>query len=261
MTLFLTSLPIWLTFLIVVVLPTAIAIATILLIRQKVGIELLAENNEVAGFKFAVVGVIYAVMLGFAVIVVWERFHDAEAAAAQETSDVIAISRLTKGLGADLGKPVEQGLIAYVHAVIDLDWPAMAQGRASTEAGETLSALYTTVLAIPVADGRQAAILGELLHQLDSLTQSRRSRLLLAAGTVPGMLWGVLLTGAGATLSYTFFFGAPSIRAQLLMSTILVIIVCMALFVVVEIEHPFTGAVTVEPAGLDSALMELSNSP
>jgi hypothetical protein len=257
MTLFLTSLPVWLAFLIIVVLPTALAIASLLLIRQKVGIELLAANNEVAGFKFAVVGVIYAVMLGFAVIVVWEKFHDAEAAAAEETADVVSISRLAKGLGAEMGKPVEQGLIAYVRAVIDIDWPAMAQGRGSTEVGETLSALYATVLAVPVADGRQAAILGALLQQLDSLTQARRTRLLLAAGTVPDMLWGVLLTGAGATLGYTFFFGAPSIRAQLLMSTILVIIVCMALFVVVEIEHPFTGVVSVEPAGLQFALTEL----
>ncbi len=258
MTLFLTSLPIWLSFLIVVVLPTTIAIGGLLLIRHKIGIELLAANNEVAGFKFAVVGVIYAVMLGFAVIVVWEKFHDAEAAAAQETSGVIAISRLAKGLGSEAGPPVQQRLTDYVHAVIDIDWPAMSEGRGSTQVGETLSALYAAVLAIPVLDGRQGAILSELLQQLDSITQARRTRLLLAAGTVPDMLWGALLTGAGATLGYIFFFGTPSIRAQLLMSALLVIMVCMALFVVVEIEHPFTGTVSVEPAGLEIALTEFS---
>ena len=258
MTLLLTSLPIWLSFLIVVVLPTAIAIGGLLLIRRKIGIELLAANNEVAGFKFAVVGVIYAVMLGFAVIVVWEKFHDAEAAAAQETSGVVAISRLAKGLGSEAAQPVQQRLIEYVRAVIDIDWPAMAQGRGSSQVGEALSALYAAVLAIPAADGRQGIILAELLQQLDLLTQARRTRLLLAAGTVPDMLWGALLTGAGATLGYIFFFGTPSIRAQLLMSALLVTMVCMALFVVVEIEHPFTGPVSVEPAGLQIALTELS---
>ena len=258
MTLLLTSWPIWLSFLIIVVLPTVVAICGLLLIRRKIGIEFLAANNEVAGFKFAVVGVIYAVMLGFAVIVVWEKFHDAEAAAAQETSGVVAISRLAKGLGNETGKPVLQRLADYARDAIDIDWPAMAQGRGSTEVTETLSALYAAVLAVPVSDERQAAILGALLEQLDSITQARRTRLLLAAGTVPDMLWGVLLTGAGATLGYIFFFGAPSIRAQLMMSTILVVMVCMALFVVVEIEHPFTGPVSVEPVGLQIALTELS---
>lgn len=258
MTLFLTSLPIWLTFLIIVVLPTAIAIAGLLLIRRRIGIDLLASNNEVAGFKFAVVGVIYAVMLGFAVIVVWDRFHDAEDAAARETSGVIALSRLAKGLGSEADKPIQQRLAAYVRAAIDIDWPAMAQGRRGTEVGESLSALYAVVLATPAPDGRQGAILAEMLHQLDSVTEARRARLLLAGGTVPEVLWGVLLTGAAATLGYLFFFGATSIRAQVLMSAMLVVIVCMALFVVVEIEHPFSGAVSVEPAGLEIALAELS---
>jgi hypothetical protein len=258
MTLFLTSLPIWLSFLIVVVLPTVIAIGGLLLIRHTIGIELLASNNEVAGFKFAVVGVIYAVMLGFAVIVVWEKFHDAEAAAAQETSGVIAISRLAKGLGTEAAQPVQQRLNEYVRAVIDIDWPAMSQGRGSTQVGDTLSALYAAVLAIPAHDERLAAILADMLQQLDTITEARRTRLLLAAGTVPGMLWGALVTGAGATLGYIFFFGTPSIRAQLAMSALLVIMVCMALFVVVEIEHPFTGPVSVEPLGLQIALTELS---
>jgi hypothetical protein len=47
-------------------------------VRRYVTLENLAKNNEVAGFKFAVVGVLYAVLLAFAIIVVWERFSDAE---------------------------------------------------------------------------------------------------------------------------------------------------------------------------------------
>src|SRR6266568_627817 len=36
------------------------------------------DNNEIAGFKFATVGVLYAVLLAFVIIVVWEKFTDAE---------------------------------------------------------------------------------------------------------------------------------------------------------------------------------------
>jgi hypothetical protein len=43
-----------------------------------VSLERLSSNNEVAGFKFATVGVLYAVLLAFAVIVVWEKFSAAE---------------------------------------------------------------------------------------------------------------------------------------------------------------------------------------
>jgi hypothetical protein len=137
----------------------------------------------------------------------------------------------------------------------------MADGRGSTQAADALSALYAAVLALPAADMRQAAILSDLLQELDSITQARRTRLLLAAGTVPDVLWGVLLTGAIATLGFTFFFGARNYRAQALMTGMLAVIVYMALFVVVEIEHPFSGPVSVEPEGLRVALAELQRPP
>jgi Protein of unknown function (DUF4239) len=259
MSLFLSSLPVWLSFLIVVVLPTAVVISGQHLMRRKIPTELLAANNEVAGFKFAVVGIVYAVLLGFAVIVVWERYHDAETAVAQETSGVISLWRLAKGFDSETAAPVEQRLTDYVRAAIDIDWPAMAQGRGSTRVGDTLSALYATVLAIRVPDQRQAGIQYELLLQLDTVTQARRTRLLLADGTIPRVLWAVLLTGACVTLGYTFFFGAPSIRAQLMMSAMLVAIVCMVLWALIGMEHPFTGPVSVEPTGLHIALTEFLN--
>ena len=75
---FLTGLPLWLSGLLLVGLPTVLAMFGPILVRRYVTLEKLEKNNEVAGFKFAVVGVLYAVLLGFAIIVVWERFSDAE---------------------------------------------------------------------------------------------------------------------------------------------------------------------------------------
>ena len=83
---FLSSLPLWLGALLIVIVPTALAMAGPLLVRRRYSLERLATNNEIAGFKFATVGVIYAVLLAFAVIIVWERFTDAESAVVQEAA-------------------------------------------------------------------------------------------------------------------------------------------------------------------------------
>ena len=45
----------------------------IYMVRERVALHKLRANNEVAGFKFATVGVLYAVLLAFAVLVVWEK--------------------------------------------------------------------------------------------------------------------------------------------------------------------------------------------
>jgi hypothetical protein len=48
-----------------VVIPTIAAMCGPVLIRRRIGLERLTSNNEIAGFKFATVGVIYAVLLAF----------------------------------------------------------------------------------------------------------------------------------------------------------------------------------------------------
>ncbi len=84
MLLFLSGLPLWAAILLLVVLPTILAVLGTVLVRRCFSLDRLTINNEVAGFKFATVGVIYAVLVAFAVIVVWEKFSDAQAAVVQE---------------------------------------------------------------------------------------------------------------------------------------------------------------------------------
>lgn len=61
------------------------------IVRRQVSLERLSTNNEVAGFKFAVIGGLYAVFLAFAMILVWEKFNDAEKDVAQEAGAAAAI--------------------------------------------------------------------------------------------------------------------------------------------------------------------------
>ena len=251
---FLSSQPLWLSFLLAVVVPTIGFILGLLAVRRIFTVERMTTNNEVAGFKFAVVGVMYAVLLGFAVIVVWEKFRDAEAAVAQEASSVVAIDRLSPGLGDDVGVIVRQRLASYVQVTVTDDWPAMAHGQVSAPASRALQALYATVLTTNPDTPRKAAVFSEVLNRLDSLTQARRTRLLLATGVVPGVVWAVLFAGAFLTLTFTFFFGLRSLGSQLIMTGMLATLIFMALYVAIEIDHPYTGPVSVGPEAMRIAL-------
>ena len=107
--------------------------------------------------------------------------------------------------------------------------------------------MYAAVLAIPAATPREAAVLAELFSQLNSVSEGRRERLILADGIVPNVIWLVLFAGAVVTLSFTLFFGSRNLGAQVLMTGLLAALIFMALFVAVEIDHPFTGPVSVSP--------------
>jgi len=256
--LFLTSAPLWLTALLLVAIPTALAMIGTVIIRKRLSLDRLRTNNEVAGFKFATVGVLFAVLLGFAVIVVWEKFSDAENKVALEAGAAATLYRLAGGIQGDSGQEIRGGIATYLRSTIENDWPAMAHGQGSAMTNHALGALYDTVLRYQPPDSRGTALLSEALQQLNTLTQARRARIVLAAGIVPGVIWLVLFAGALLTIAFTFFFGSQNLRAQTLMTGALSALICAGLLVIVAIDHPFAGAVKVEPEALESVLADFA---
>ncbi len=149
---FLTTRPIWMLCLFALLL-TALAMCGPFVVRRYVTLERLTTNNEVAGFKFATLGVLYAVLLAFAVIVVWERFHDAEHAVAAEAGAAATLYRLSLGMGAQ-GPPLRAQMGDYLQVEALRDWPEMERGRSSQAGTEALTRLYETVLTYQPADLR-----------------------------------------------------------------------------------------------------------
>jgi Protein of unknown function (DUF4239) len=239
--LWLTTLPLWLAGILVVGVPVLVAMVGPLVVRLLVSIEKLSTNNE-------------AVLLGFAVIVVWQKFSDAENAVAQEASAATTIYHLTDGIGGRSGPALRQGMNAYLKTVIVEDWPAMESGTGSNVAMRALAHVYVIMLKYKPRDRRDTALLTEILHELDLVTQARRTRLVLASGAVPEVIWLVLFGGAFLTVSFTFFFGSENLRAQSLMAGALALLIFSGLFVIVMIDHPFAGTVKVGPEALSSVL-------
>ena len=126
MSYFLAGLPLWLLIALIVALPTILAMAAQVLIHRWVGVTGLAKNNEIAGFKFATVGVIYAVLLAFTVIVVWEKFNDAQSAVANEAGATAALFHYSEGKEPE-ALAVRTALVNYLNAAIEDEWPAMAR--------------------------------------------------------------------------------------------------------------------------------------
>jgi hypothetical protein len=257
---FLSTLPLWLSGIILVGMTTLAAMSGPALIRRRIHLDKLRVNNEVAGFKFATVGVLYAVLLAFAVIVVWEKFAEAERTVAKEAGALATLYRLSGGLDEQSGKAFRENLDGYVKTAINEDWPAMERGRDSARVREALDHAYTTILAMRPGDSRGATILGETLRQLDLVTQARRDRLVIAAGTVPGVLWLVLFGGAVLTIGFTFFFGTQNVIVQTMMTGILSLLIFSGLLVIIAIDHPFAGTVKVQPEALHAVLEEFGEA-
>ena len=199
----LSTLPMWQSMLLVVGLGMIFGMAGPVAARRLWGLDRLKINNEVGGFKFAVIGGVYAVTLGFATIVVWEKYRDAESAVMQEAAAISALDRLMNPLDQASAHQIRAQLRTYDRAVVDDEWPTMRVGRSSPLVSKALDGLYASVLAQVQQGSQDNAILQAQLTQLNSLTQARRERLDLASGIVPGIVWLVLVSGAIVTVGFT----------------------------------------------------------
>lgn len=255
MSYFLSSLPLPALILIIVALPTGLAMAGQIFLRRTVGLGKLAKNNEIAGFKFATVGVIYAVLLAFTVIVVWEKFAEAETAVAEEAGAAAALYHYTGGSDPD-AVAVRRAVSGYLRSAIDVEWPAMGRETEAKKSTRALDALYESALALNEAGKRDTADMTEVFRQIDDITSARRVRLHLATGLVPNVIWMSLFFGALLTVGFTLFFGSENLGAQVLMTGVLSILVTMGLVVIVSIDHPFTGPVYIHPEPLQAVLEE-----
>jgi hypothetical protein len=109
-------------------------------------------------------------------------------------------------------------------------------------------------------DDRQLALYLHALRLLTVITDNRNERLDSANGSVPGILWFVLLVGGAITLAYPAFFAASNLTAQILMTASLAALVALSLLLGLAFDFPFTGDPHISVDPFDKALEQMPST-
>jgi ABC-type multidrug transport system fused ATPase/permease subunit len=252
--------PLWVVGLIMVIIAEIYTVGLMLLSRYVYGVSRLSLNNEIAGFKFAVVGVFYAVTLAFVVVAVWEDYSDTDNAVRNEAKATVDLYRVAFALPEESRADIQKNIIAYVQDVRQDSWEAMAVGKPSAVVSKDLDRLSTVIFAVKPHDDRQLALYQHALRLLTVITDNRNELLDSARGSVPGILWFVLIVGGAITLGYPAFFAASNLAAQILMTASLAALVALSLLLALAFDFPFTGDPHISAAPFDDALAEMSSA-
>src|SRR6202162_1724635 len=110
-------------------LALAVSLGGFLIVDLLVPFKVRQNHNDVAGFIYAFVGPLYAILLAFVVFVVWGYFDDAKSAAAVEATEVYKIFTISRGMGPDFSTQVQRTTLDYANSVINDEWPAMERGQ------------------------------------------------------------------------------------------------------------------------------------
>src|SRR5215208_4322340 len=105
-----------------------VAVAGLELVQRLVPSEKRQEHNEVVGFLYAVIGVVYAVLLALLVIAVWQQFQKARETVETEASAVAEVAWLAHRLPEPEHHQLQEDARSYAQEVVDEEWPLMEQG-------------------------------------------------------------------------------------------------------------------------------------
>jgi hypothetical protein len=226
-----------------------VAVAVHHVVQRQFGYERLSMHNEVAGVVYSAVGVIFAVVLGFVVVVVWQKYDDVRADVDNEVAAVIDLFHTVDAFPPPLRARIQSQLIAYDRIVIRQEWPQMARGKPAEAASPVIEQIAHEVQRFQPVGATQQDAHQQALAEMRAVFDARRERIRANEPSVPPLLWLALYAGAVATLGFTYFFGVKNRIAQLTMTATLAALVAIMFVVMGALDHPFRGQSAIPPTG------------
>jgi len=219
------------------------AVVGLYIVRRLVPGEELVESNDVAGNYLQTLGTIYAVLLAFVVIAVWQQFNDARSAVEREANEVLDLFRTASGFSEPARGELRGQLQTYVSAVLEREWAAMARGENGVF--EEVWSVFDRVAEVlhrcdPEAE-REISLYCEALTRLNDLSDVRAVRLTTSRMKIPLALWILLYIGAAVTVGSMYLFAVSSFGIHALMTGALAGAVSHVLYVIADLDDAFAG--------------------
>src|SRR5215208_5144173 len=240
------------------------AVAGLELVQRLVPAEKRQEHNEVAGFLYAVIGVVYAVLLALLVIAVWEQFQKANETVETEANAVAEIAWLARRLPEPEHHQLQEDARSYAQEVVDEEWPRMEQGlegvQCFPEGWDLIDDMRATLQEVEPRTAAEQDYHAQGIDQIQRLYDARRMRMVQAEEGIPGILWAVLVFGAVVAVGFTYLFGLRNTWAHRLMVMSLTAVIVLVIFAIGAMEYPFSGGARIEPDAFEQILERFETS-
>jgi hypothetical protein len=243
--LFLLSFPIWFLALIFVGGSMLVAGCLTRLVTHRIPFHIHIENNILAGYIYQAMVGLFSVLLAFVIMIVWQDFTKAKESVEQEADHLEIIYYVADGLPEPQHSEFKETLISYTESVIDQEWPLMAQGKRSDQAGIFLRKMLNVSLSLDTQSYHEAIVLQKLGDELSAISTLRQKRLSDSRSYLEPALWIMLCSGGFALVGFALTFRSRNDRIQILMTMGLAGLISFALLLVLVLDLPFSGDIHV----------------
>jgi hypothetical protein len=203
-------------------------------------------REDVAEYISMMIGVIYALVLGLALVAVWGTYSSAQTDVQNESSALHQVYLLADSLPPAAEQEVRQTADAYAHYVRTVEWRRMAHHQPLGPEGWTmLNKLRDVYQSTEPAKASEQNAAQEALSQISSLDESRMARESDGESTMSPVLWAGLYIGGALTVGFMFMFGVRRTATHLIMVMGLSGFIVFLILVIYQLDAPFSGMLSV----------------
>jgi hypothetical protein len=214
-------------------------------------------HNEVGGIIIAVLGTMYAVILGFLTVVTWQHFQEARDLVVLEADSDIDAWHSAVGLPQAVRERVRSDAISYAKVMIASEWPLMKDGKFDATAPLiSMDAIDAVGGFVPANEGQSNAQVATM-QELTAIHDARQQRITTNGGGVSWLEWFVLVIGALCIVCFCWLFGLRNPRTHLLMTSSVVTMIVSIMVLLFELQYPFRSDVGIGPETWQGALAHL----
>ncbi|MDA2889395.1 DUF4239 domain-containing protein [Mycolicibacterium sp. BiH015] len=230
-----------------VTLFVGLSVGGLVLFRKLVSHTRFEGSNAVSGSVFQLAGVLYAVLVAFLVVVVWEQFGDAEDASGLEAAAIGDLLRDSQALPEESQDLIQRSLLAYTRNVVDNEFPRMRRGERVEDQSDELYAVWESYLQVQPETRNEIAFFDHAIGRLNDLSADRKLRVSTADASIPAPLWVLLLGGGGVVMGFTFLFGTRDLFVHALAVGLTSALLAFVIYLIFILEHPYVGELSVQP--------------
>ena len=202
--------------------------------------------NDMVGFALSSFSVLYGLLVGLLAVAAYQNFSSVNDIVNKEASSLGALFRDLRGYPQPSKGALRDDLRDYARNVIDRSWPLQQQGIVPTEESHLMTKFIDDLLSFEPSRKSEEILQAEVLRQLNSLVELRRSRLASVTTGIPAVFWWVVAIGAIISLVLLAMLDME-IHVHLILGALVSLFLGLVIFLIAAMDNPFRGAVSVGP--------------
>jgi hypothetical protein len=209
---------------------------------------------EVGGIIYGGLVAVYSILLAFVVVVVWQGYENTGDRIEVEASKVFNLYRSSYAFSDSTTAKIQRAVIDYSQSVVNDEWPALAHDTLSKVTQQKYNKVWEMIYDVKPRTESEKIWYQSMVQSANQFGEARMLRISDMDSSIPNLMWQMLFTGAVLIIVFASFFKSVNTKLHFIKVIMLSTIIIFSLCLINLLDHPFKGALQLEPTAFEKIL-------